>query len=135
MKSILLKILKPHGAYASWLIFLTLLLIAIAAATGHLDQLREYLDTESLTVTAGQVSFSAWDALRALLVLVLLFWGTAALSGLIEHRIARLKSIKSSTRVLVTKVFQIALYVVAFLAALDIIGLDLTTLAVVGGAP
>lgn len=134
MKSFLLSILKPNGLWARILVFLTLAGVVAAGLTGHFEVFRQYLDTESLTFEVGSVRISLYVALRALVVLALIFWTTAIVVDLVEKRIAKLGKMRASTRILVTKVLQIAIYVVAGLIALDMIGLDLTTLTVFGGA-
>lgn len=134
MKSFLLSILKPSGIWARILVFLTLAGVVAAGLTGHLEIFREYLDTESLTFQIGSVRVSLYLALRALVVLALVFWTTAIVADLVEKRIDKLSGMRSSTRILTAKILQIAIYVLAGLIALDMIGLDLTTLTVLGGA-
>ena len=134
MKSFLLSIIKPSGLWARILVFATLAGIVAAGLTGHFELLRQYLDTDGLTYQVGDVRISAYSVLRGILVLALVFWTAAILSDLIEKRLAHLSRMRKTTRVLVTKVFQIALYILSGLVALDLIGLDLTTLTVFGGA-
>jgi len=134
MQNFLLRIIKPTGAYARWLIFLTLVAIVAAAATGQLEIVRAYLDTEALTFRSGNFEMTAYGALRAALILILVFWVTAAISDGVEKRVANFKRMRAATRVIVAKTFQITIYIVAFLIALDIVGLDLTTLTIFGGA-
>jgi small-conductance mechanosensitive channel len=134
MKSFLLSIIKPNNAWAAWLLFLTLAGTVAAGLTGHFEIVRQYLDTDTLTFSLGNIRISAYTALRALLVVALVFWTTAILANLVEKRLSKLSKVQTTTRILITKVIQIALYVIASLVALDLIGLDLTTLTVFGGA-
>jgi len=134
MKSFLITLIKPTGAWARWLVFLMLAGIVAAGVTGHLEIARTYLDTDSLTFEVGNVRISAYTVLRALAVLALVFWTTAIIVDVVDSRLEKLTKMRSTTRILVTKVFQIAIYVLAGLIALDMIGLDLTTLTVFGGA-
>jgi small-conductance mechanosensitive channel len=134
MKSFLITLIKPTGAWARWLVFLMLASIVAAGVTGHLEIARTYLDTDSLTFEVGNVRISAYTVLRALAVLALVFWTTAIIVDVVDSRLEKLTKMRSTTRILVTKVFQIAIYVLAGLIALDMIGLDLTTLTVFGGA-
>ena len=134
MKKLFLSILKPKGIWASWLVFILLAAIVAAGVTGQFETLRQYLDTELLTFEVGNTRISAYTVLRALLVMALIFWSTAILSSIVENRVAKLSKVQVATRTLVTKIVQIALYIVAFLIAFELMGIDLTTLTVLGGA-
>ncbi|WP_203291566.1 mechanosensitive ion channel family protein [Maricaulis parjimensis] len=134
MKSFLIALIKPTGAWARWLVFLMLAGIVAAGVLGHLDTVRAFLDTDALTFQVGNVRISAYTVLRALVVLALVFWTTAIIVDVVDHRLEKLTKMRATTRILVTKVFQIAIYILAGLVALDMIGLDLTTLTVFGGA-
>ncbi|MAK65137.1 MAG: mechanosensitive ion channel protein MscS [Maricaulis sp.] len=134
MKSFLIALIRPTGAWARWLVFLMLAGIMAAGVLGHLDTVRGFLDTDALTFQVGDVRISAYTVLRALVVLALVFWTTAIIVDVVDHRLEKLTKMRSTTRILVTKVFQIAIYILAGLIALDMIGLDLTTLTVFGGA-
>ncbi|MHA6288738.1 mechanosensitive ion channel family protein [Maricaulis sp. CAU 1757] len=132
MKNLFLKIIKPNGAWAGWLIFLTLLAIVVAGLSGAFERVEAWL--APLTFQIGDVEISAWSGLRGALVIALIFWSAAIIASLVEHRVNSLSRMRSTTRVLVIKVFQIALYIIAFLIAMDLIGLDLTALTVFSGA-
>ncbi|WP_417495304.1 mechanosensitive ion channel family protein [Maricaulis sp.] len=127
-------IIKPEGPWARWLIFISLLGIVIAGVTGHLAIVSQYLDTEALTFRAGEFHVSPYDALRALVLLVLIFWVTAAIADLVQHRVRGLSKLHPTTRTLVSKIFQIAIYIIAILISMDVLGLNLTTLTVFSGA-
>lgn len=134
MKTFLLSLIKPNGAWAGILLFITLVAIVYASTTGHLDIVREYLGAPMLTFSVGSLSINAYDALRGMLVLALVFWTTAIISALVEGRLNKSARMRTTTRILITKVFQIALYVIAFLVTMDLIGLDLTSLTIFSGA-
>ncbi|WP_417476861.1 mechanosensitive ion channel family protein [Maricaulis sp.] len=127
-------VVKPSGPWAHWLIFISLLGIVIAGVTGHLAIVSQYLDTEALTFRAGEFHVSPYDALRALVLLVLIFWVTAAIADLVQHRVRGLSKLHPTTRTLVSKIFQIAIYIIAILISMDVLGLNLTTLTVFSGA-
>jgi small-conductance mechanosensitive channel len=133
-KSWFLNIIKPKGHYAKWLIFTTLVIIIILSATGNFDIAKDYLDTDSLTFRAGEYEITAYTVLRAVVVIALIFWIAALVSEFFEKRIGRMKKMRGATRALLTKIIQISIYVIAFLVALDIIGIDLTTLTIFSGA-
>jgi len=62
------------------------------------------------------------------------FWVAAIAADMAEDQIRGLKSLNTSNRALVLKITQILLYIIAFLIALDFLGIDLTTLTIFSGA-
>lgn len=128
------RIVKPKGPWARWLVFITMLAILVTGVTGNLELVRQYLDTETLTFRAGDFHVSAYGVLRAMLLLVLIFWITAAVADGVQYRVRQLGNLHPTTRTLVAKIFQIAIYVIAFLISMDVLGLNLTTLTVFSGA-
>lgn len=134
MANIWINIIKPKGIYAKWMIFFTLLAVLGFGATGHFDIVRQYLDTEELTLRAGSYEISVYKALKSLLVVILVFWSAAIVSDFAENRIAKLKKIRAANRALILKIMHIGIYIIAGLVALDIVGIDLTTLTIFSGA-
>lgn len=65
---------------------------------------------------------------------MLLFWITGVVSEFGETRIKKLPRIRPSNRALLTKAFQILVYFMAFMLGLDVMGIDLTAFAILGGA-
>ena len=68
------------------------------------------------------------------MILIMLFWVTGLVSGFGEARIKAIKGVDTHKKTLITKVFQLSIYFVAVLIALGVLGIDLTVLAVFGGA-
>ena len=134
MANIWLNIIKPKGIYAKWLIFLTLAAVLALGGTGHFDVVREYLDTEALTFKAGGFEISAYKVLKSILIMILVFWMAAIVSDFAEKRLSKLRKIRAANRALILKIVHIGIYIVAGLIALDIVGIDLTTLTVFSGA-
>lgn len=134
MKNILIRIIKPKGTYAKSLIFLMLAAIFALGTTGHFEIIRQYLDTEALTFQAGTYEISAYGALRACLAVAIIFWIAAVISDFAETRISKIRKLRASNRALILKIIQIGLYFLAFLFALDVVGIDLTALTVFSGA-
>ncbi|MFC7049189.1 mechanosensitive ion channel family protein [Emcibacter nanhaiensis] len=134
MSSLFAKILKPSGWISSWLIGSLFLALAAAGYFGYLQPLKEFLERPEFLFTIGDYEVSVYMILKAIVILVLIFWVTAALSGFGEKRINALTSFGASSKALLIKVFQSILYFVALLLALDIMGIDLTALTVLGGA-
>jgi small-conductance mechanosensitive channel len=134
MKRIFMRIIKPSGAYARWFLFLALAAIAYASAQGHLRVVKKYLDTEQFSLEVGDYNLTLWVFLRSAITIILLFWTAATLTDFIETRLRGMKRIRVANRNLLMKVFQVGIYFVAAMLTLDILGIDLTTLAVFSGA-
>ena len=93
MKEFWIKILKPKGKSAKWLIFLTIILLVGLGAAGHFDIARQYLDTELLTVKVGSYKISAYQALKSILVIALVFWTAAIITDIAEGRISKIRKL------------------------------------------
>ena len=106
--------------------------IVLLHFTGVLPQLREELD--AMEIPVGAKHLSLFELLKGAVVVVLTIAGTLWLSGLIEQRLQRATKIDSSVRVVVGKFLRAVLLVVGVLIALQAVGIDLTLLAVFGGA-
>lgn len=106
--------------------------VAALNLVGLLDPTIRTLD--SMGMSLGDVRLSVLGLIKAALVLVVLLWVAGAVSRIIEHRLDGSQSLSPSARVLMGKFIKVALIFVAILAALESIGIDLTALAVFGGA-
>ncbi|MCH2546590.1 MAG: mechanosensitive ion channel [Alphaproteobacteria bacterium] len=129
-----LFLVKPSGAIAQFLIIIFIGALVYASNAGHLDTLRSFLSDARFAFKVGDYELTIYTLLKGLLIVVLLFWGTAIVSAFGEKRIGKLNQIRRSTQVLLIKIFQIIVYVTAFIIGLDIMGIQLTALTVFGGA-
>jgi len=135
--TLIVTIWKLAHAYISHPIIRSLclwLFIPLAALKvfGVLDPIIKFLD--GIAITAGNIHISLFVLMKALIAAAILFWigrwGNEAGQKYIRAR----KSLDIPTKELFAKLFEIAIYVCVFLLLLQIVGLDLTTLAVFGGA-
>jgi len=108
--------------------YLATLLFGLAVA----DDLVRALD--GLRLTVGAFSVSAWSVVAGVAALAAALWIAVALARLVEGRIERFSRFSPSLRVLLGKIVRIGLIVAAVLVALGAIGIDLSALAVLGGA-
>lgn len=99
---------------------------------GLLDGAMSLLD--SWAVNLGEVRLSPLTAVKIGLALWFALWLASALSGLLERQLAKSPNTTASTRVLLAKLARIVLITLAILIALNSVGIDLTALAVFGGA-
>lgn len=114
-------------------------MIAVAAWTfaalnimGLLDPISTVLSEAKLPL--GEVEISVLDILTGLVSFAFLMWLAFATSGLLERRIKSVNSMPPSIRELLSKIGKIMLVSIAFLISLNATGIDLTALAVFGGA-
>jgi len=99
---------------------------------GALEPTISYLD--ELYFKIGKIKISLYLIIKAIIVLLTVFW----LSGLISRKsksyFENNKNIKSSTKGIISKFIDIIIYSVVFIIILKTFGVDLTALAVIGGA-
>ena len=110
---------------------MTLLLVG-AGSLGGLRPLSSGLDNARLT--AGTTSISLLDVISAIAIILLLLAVARALIGIISRWIGSISGFDPSQRVLFQKVAQIAVVTIAIFLGIDVLGIDLTALAVFSGA-
>jgi len=109
-------------------------LIPVAALQlfGWLDDVTAYLDT--ISITAGNVRLSLFALLRTVFFGGILFWLGRVSNSAGKRVIRSQQGLNAGTREVAAKMFEIGLYVVIFLLLLQVMGINLTALAVFGGA-
>jgi small-conductance mechanosensitive channel len=106
--------------------------VAILYSLGWLNDVTQHLDSISFTV--GNIKLSVYTILRTLVFGFVLFW-LGRLSNTTGKRVIRTQqALDPGTREVAAKLFEIAVFVVIFLLLLNVMGIDLTALAVFGGA-
>ncbi len=100
--------------------------------TGTFEAVAEALD--SLAISVGTVRVSVWFVLQAIVLVGALLWAAIALGQVAERRLAKTADLTPSVRVLIGKLIQIALLILAGATALATLGIDFTALAFFGGA-
>lgn len=106
--------------------------VAALNIVGWLDPAIVALD--SLAMEIGAFRISVYGILKAILSLAVLLWVASFASRLFEQRIKKVHHLTPSVQVLMSKLLKLVLLSVAVLFALSTIGVDLTALAVFGGA-
>ncbi len=106
--------------------------IAALNIVGLLDPILIVLESAKLPL--GEATVSVLDIFQGIVTFAVLLWGALALSALLEKQIVHFSTLPPSARVLMTKSGKILLVAIAFLTALNATGIDLTALAVFGGA-
>lgn len=116
------------------LILFILIGLMIADYQGWLFPLQDFLDHPALTYRFGKYQISVYSILQSLLVLVTIFWVATWVMKWINRRIGRLESIHPSSRSLAQKIVMIVFYIFAFFVTMGTLGIDLSSLTVIGGA-
>ena len=89
---------------------------------------------ESISINVGNVSVSAYGVARVTIFGVLLFWLGRASSVMGKDIIRNHEKLDVTTKEVFSKLFEVVLFCVIFLLLLNIMGINLTALAVFGGA-
>lgn len=106
--------------------------IAALSIAGLLDPVLKLLDAAAITM--GSTRISALIVLTGILTLVAFVWGALFISRIFEHSLSHVPTLTPSAQVLLGKLFKIIFITVAVLMAIASTGIDLTALAVFGGA-
>lgn len=106
--------------------------IAILYVFGWLDPVIQYLDTVDISI--GNIEFSIYGILRTLFFGLILFWLGRFSNNFGQQFIRKQEDLDVGTREIFAKLFEVFLLVVIFFVLLQVMGINLTTLAVLGGA-
>jgi small-conductance mechanosensitive channel len=106
--------------------------IAILQVFGWLDEVTIFLD--SIYMQIGNIRLSLYGLSRLLVFGVILFW-LGRISNTIGVQVIRnQEDLEVGTREVAAKLFQVIVFVVVFVLLLQLMGINLTALAVFGGA-
>ncbi|MDI9244601.1 mechanosensitive ion channel domain-containing protein [Marinobacter sp. CHS3-4] len=89
---------------------------------------------DSLAISVGELRITLLAVIKLLVLLGLLLVVAIWLSGMIDRRLSKLPYLSAGAAVGLAKVSKLVLITVAALSVLNLVGIDLTTLAVFGGA-
>jgi small-conductance mechanosensitive channel len=106
--------------------------VATLQVFGLLDSITTYLD--SISLSAGNIELSLYKLLRTAFFGGILFWLGRISNKAGKQVIRNQQALNAGTREVAVKIFEIALFVFIFLLLLQVMGINLTALAVFGGA-
>ena len=89
---------------------------------------------EDISINVGNVDISAYGVVRVLIFGGFLFWLGRASSSFGKAVIKRQESLDVPTKEVFSKLFEVTLFCIIVLLLLNVMGINLTTLAVFGGA-
>jgi len=105
---------------------------ALLIVFGKFDDFTLLLD--SLALELGNIRLSALFLIKAAIFGAMLFWLGRQSNAAGQTAIRKQKSLDLGMQELVSKLFQIVLFIVIGIVFLQVLGIDLTALAVLGGA-
>ncbi len=127
--------LKPNGTVVKWLLLAIIIGLAILGMLGHLNNIIDFLDSDALTFKFGKkTSISVYLIIKTVFIVVGMFWATGLISDYADKYIRQISTIKSSSRAILSKTFQIVLYFIAFLMLMDMLDIDMKSLTIFSGA-
>ena len=106
--------------------------IALLQVFGWLDVVIGFLDT--IDMELGTFKVSLYDLSRVLVLGSILFWLGRISSSVGQQIIRNQEDLEVSTREVFAKLFEVAIFLVIFILLLQVMGINLTALAVFGGA-
>jgi small-conductance mechanosensitive channel len=114
------------------LVAVTAWTIAALSILNLLDATLTFLD--GLAITLGTLRLSVLALIKGLFTLGFLLWLAAATARYLENRLRVLAELTLSVQVLVGNLARIALLTIALLVGLASVGIDISALALIGGA-
>jgi len=99
---------------------------------GMLDSTINFLD--SFGITVGDIHLTALSIFKAVIVLIVFLRFGNWLGDYFEGKIKDIADLSPTTRVLLSKIIKISVFIVVCMVALNSVGIDLTALAVFSGA-
>ncbi|MBI1260824.1 MAG: mechanosensitive ion channel [Rhizobiales bacterium] len=121
-----------ESRFWSRLIAVTLWIMAALSIFGWLTPAIDLADRAAFTV--GTIRISLLLVIKSLIAYSVLFWLVRIFSSVLERSFRKATGLTPSQQVLFNKLANISLYTVAIIIGLNIVGLDLTSLAVFSGA-
>ena len=89
---------------------------------------------DSIAITMGDSRLSLYIVIKGAILLFLLIWVASVFSRLVQSRLSASKNLSPSIKSLIAQAVKIGLLLTAVMVAMNIIGIDLTALAVFSGA-
>lgn len=116
----------------AWFISVIIIYLAIMHMIGLGHYMKEYL--ASLEFNIGKYHLSMLGLVHGIVIFVVVFWLANTLTASFEGYMRKTSRISYNARELILQLFRIIAYGIASLITLDVMGVDLTALAVFGGA-
>lgn len=113
--------------------FATLVWLGVAAYITGLDlDIIDFLD--DITFVIGKQKYTLWLLIQGAATVAIALLAALWIGGLIESRLAHAEGMDANLRIMFSRLAKALLVTAAVLLALSMVGIDLTTLSVFGGA-
>ncbi|MEW5889578.1 MAG: mechanosensitive ion channel domain-containing protein [Pseudomonadota bacterium] len=124
----------PSGWLAAFERIIALVVWAVVALhiVGLLPEIIDGL--EAITFSVGKQKLSVWLLLQGAFVVLTTLLVALWIGGVLDDRLMRAEGMDASLRVVLARLGKAVLMLVAILISLPMVGIDLTTLSVFGGA-
>ncbi|MEM9469706.1 MAG: mechanosensitive ion channel domain-containing protein [Pseudomonadota bacterium] len=106
--------------------------LAALSIFGVLDQTMTTLDAIGFNI--GEFRLSALSVTKGILGIFILMYGALFLANIIDKKISGVRSLNPSSRVLISKITRVILFISALLIGITSAGIDLSLFAVFSGA-
>ncbi len=116
----------------AWFICAVIVAYAALSVTGFMSSTEEYLGGMGFEI--GKYRLTMLGVIKGLVIFVIVFWMAGASSRALGLYLARIQALSYSSRELINKFFAVFVYFIAFVITMGALGVDLTALAVFGGA-
>lgn len=134
MTSWMKKVMVPGRILGPVLVTGILMGLFALSHYGYTEQLKTLLDRKDFALELGTYSFTPYKILNTLITIILVIWISSIMSNLAEKLASNVPKMRVADKVILTKILQIIVYFFAFVVGLDMLGIDLTAFAVIGGA-
>jgi small-conductance mechanosensitive channel len=127
----LIRVFVDHNLVASFFRWIGLPILLL-----HLLEVLPFVITtlEGISLEVGNINVSAYGVARVLIFGSFLFWLGRTSNTFGKSVIRKQASLDVSTKEVLSKVFEVGLFCIVVLLLLNVMGVNLTTLAVFGGA-
>ncbi len=121
-----------ENSFARQTVVITAWAIAALSIVGLLDETVTLL--EGIGFSIGDSQVTALAVIKAVILIFALLYAALFLATLLDRRMSKASSLTPSSRVLITKILRVALIATGLLLGITSAGVDLSLLAVFGGA-
>jgi small-conductance mechanosensitive channel len=125
---------KKRINWVKILFWVSVIVIAALMYYGVFDNVKAFLNDKSLKIKLGTLSFTPYKLLKAFVIFIIALWVSGRLSSFIEKALRRSNSVSPASRALTVKILNILFYAISGLIGLHVLGIDVTTITVFGGA-
>ncbi len=133
-KSVRQYLLRPPLWTLKALLPLGLIVLIVFEIGGYYNPLKQWLDSDLLAFTIGGVRLSLYTIFKGILAFLILFWLSLIAIGFFDKKIQHHKKLQSQHKVFLEKLTRGLIYTLCGLLFLQILGIKLASLAILGGA-